>query len=166
MALHDDLLEQAWHLAKREPKRPKQASLRRALSAGYYALFHLLIAETTKNWRRVEERPTLARMFEHGVMAKVCAKKREDLTTFFKTNSSSDPKFATESHILNIATVFGEIMAHRHRADYDTASKISRSDVLEQLASVESAFASWNEIRETPLAQNFLVTLLIKDRRP
>ena len=42
MSLATDLLEQADHLARRERKRPKQASLRRAVSAAYYGLFHLL----------------------------------------------------------------------------------------------------------------------------
>jgi hypothetical protein len=49
MSLQGDLLEQARHLAKRERRRPKQASLRRAIStAYYYALIHLLVAETTR----------------------------------------------------------------------------------------------------------------------
>lgn len=166
MAYHDDLLEQAWHLARREPKRPKQASLRRAISTGYYALFHLLISETAKNWKRVDERPTLARMFEHTLMAKVCTKRRDDLKTSFKTRSINDPAFVVEKHVLNISEVFVRMMGHRHNADYDSSVEWMRSDVFEQLEYVESAFASWNEIRETPLAQNFLVTLLLKDRRP
>jgi len=33
MSLHDDLCEQARHLAMRDPRRPKQANLRRALAA-------------------------------------------------------------------------------------------------------------------------------------
>src|SRR6266571_1109983 len=41
-SLHNELLAQAWHLAKKEPKHPLQASLRRAVSAAYYAVFHLL----------------------------------------------------------------------------------------------------------------------------
>jgi len=45
LALHDDLLQQARFLANREPVHPRQASLRRAVSAAYYALFHALIAE-------------------------------------------------------------------------------------------------------------------------
>src|SRR5712692_5365690 len=45
MPYADDLLEQARHLANREKKRPRQASLRRAVSTAYYALFHLLISE-------------------------------------------------------------------------------------------------------------------------
>ena len=43
MTLQRDLLAQARHLATREPKRPKQASLRRSVSASYYAVFHLLV---------------------------------------------------------------------------------------------------------------------------
>jgi hypothetical protein len=43
--LHSDLIEQAQHLAKREPNRPRQASLRRAVSTAYYALFHMLISD-------------------------------------------------------------------------------------------------------------------------
>lgn len=39
MALHADLLEQAFALAKPERGKPKQASLRRALWCAYYALF-------------------------------------------------------------------------------------------------------------------------------
>ena len=62
MRLPEGLLEQAQHLVKREPKRPKQASLRRAISTAYYALFHLLISEAVLNWRRAEDRVELARM--------------------------------------------------------------------------------------------------------
>ena len=48
MTLAADLLKQAERLAKLEPKRPKQASLRRSISAAYYSLFHLLMG-TSKN---------------------------------------------------------------------------------------------------------------------
>jgi hypothetical protein len=43
MPFADDLLEQAYDLANKEPTNPKQASLRRAVSTAYYAQFHLLI---------------------------------------------------------------------------------------------------------------------------
>lgn len=43
-----ELLEQAGNLARREPRRPKQASLRRSISASYYSLFHFLIEEATR----------------------------------------------------------------------------------------------------------------------
>lgn len=89
MPFPNDLLEQARHLANREPKRPKQASLRRAVSTAYYALFHLLSIETPKNWKRPAERSTVARMLDHSPMAKVCTTKRDELNTYFKTRPAA-----------------------------------------------------------------------------
>jgi uncharacterized protein (UPF0332 family) len=43
MGYPDDLLEQAKTLAATDPRRPRQSSLRRAVSAAYYALFHEII---------------------------------------------------------------------------------------------------------------------------
>jgi hypothetical protein len=37
-----DLLEQATALCAADPRRPKQANLRRAVSSAYYAVFHEL----------------------------------------------------------------------------------------------------------------------------
>lgn len=85
MPFPKDLLEQARHLANREPKRPKQASLRRAVSTAYYALFHLLSMETAKNWKRSAERFTVARMLDHTPMVKVCTARRDELNEYFKT---------------------------------------------------------------------------------
>ena len=68
MSLHDDLLEQAQHLANRERKQPRQASLRRAISSACYALFHLLISEAVSKWKVSAQRPQLARIFEHARM--------------------------------------------------------------------------------------------------
>lgn len=48
MNLHNELLRQARHLATKEPRRPLQASLRRAVSAAYYALFHLLVDDAVR----------------------------------------------------------------------------------------------------------------------
>jgi hypothetical protein len=74
MSLHSELLEQARHLATREHRRPKQASLRRAVSAAYYALFHLLTDESTRSLisgngaDRHELRQALRRSFVHADM--------------------------------------------------------------------------------------------------
>ena len=55
MGLHPELLKQARFLARREPRKPVQASLRRSVSASYYALFHLLVDEATRlmAWRSI-----------------------------------------------------------------------------------------------------------------
>ena len=75
MTLPRDLLDQAAHLAARESKRPRQASLRRAVSAAYYALFHLLIAEGAKQLSPPKPeglRLLTQRAYNHGDMRQVC----------------------------------------------------------------------------------------------
>ena len=71
MTLASDLLAQAQHLAGREPRRPRQASLRRAVSTAYYALFHLLIREASQRLLRGPAMQKLvARVFTHTEMSK------------------------------------------------------------------------------------------------
>ncbi|MFN7933976.1 MAG: hypothetical protein U0R19_11650 [Bryobacteraceae bacterium] len=164
MPFPDDLLEQAQHLARREPKRPKQASLRRAVSTAYYALFHLLIGETVQNWKRPKERNTLARMFDHGMMKRACTAKRNELNAYFSTHPPSTPALIVQQHIHLIAETFVEKQQHRHTADYDSGTKWTRTDVNAKVNSVAAAFFSWKAIRNEPLAQNYLVTLLSRDR--
>lgn len=167
MPYPNDLLEQARHLANREPKRPRQASLRRAVSTAYYALFHLLGIELAKNWKRAAERSTLARMLDHGTMAKVCDTKSKNLTTYFSQRPAppANRELTVLRHLNVIAETFVQMYQQRQIADYDNSRKWGRTDVLQKIDSVESAFQSWDEIRNEGDAQNFLVTLLLKERR-
>jgi len=64
-----------------------------------------------------------------------------------------------------VANTFIEMPEHRETADYDSDIKWTRTDVLTKIQSVEDAFASWRQIREEHQAQNFLVTLLLKERK-
>jgi hypothetical protein len=66
MAYHDDLLEHAFELVHVSP--PSQLTLRRAVSAAYYAVFHLLISEATSNWSNASLRTALGRAYDHGIM--------------------------------------------------------------------------------------------------
>ena len=68
MSYPDDLLKDAYDLAKRGGKNPKQSMLRRAVSTGYYAAFHLLVEDFVSNWPDTEQRARLGRMFEHRRM--------------------------------------------------------------------------------------------------
>lgn len=73
------LLDVARDLANLDARRPRQASLRRAVSTAYYALFHLLIQSAVKaqvgfgptvTHREIGE--TVTRWFTHARMAEVC----------------------------------------------------------------------------------------------
>jgi len=73
MGLADDSLGQDDHLAVcdagKHVGKPGQASLRRAVSATYHALFHLLIEDAASRWDgSVEARSGLERAFTHGSM--------------------------------------------------------------------------------------------------
>src|SRR6202050_2021584 len=75
MAYHDDLMEHAIFLSQLNlPGKPRQADLRRAVSAAYYAIFHLLTTEAAQNWKHPSQRNRFARMFDHGRM-KTCSSK-------------------------------------------------------------------------------------------
>src|SRR5579864_1275904 len=156
MALHDDLLDQADHLASREPKRPRQASLRRAVSAAYYALFHMLAAEGVR--RFVPAQPTLLRAqvrraYAHANMRNVCQR--------FSRLQPSDTLaplliLPIEPELVSVAEAFVALQQARHEADYDFAATFNRIDVLQRVQRARTAVASWHAIRSNPNATVFL----------
>lgn len=164
MAFPEDLLEQAQHLARREPKRPKQASLRRAVSTAYYALFHLLITEAARNWKRAAQRHSLGRAFDHGPMKKACEKKRREMKIYIDTKPAPCPRLTLSQHLHGVTDTFIQLQQQRHTADYDSSKQWSRSEVSIHITAVEAAFQSWKAIREDDAAQDYLVTLLVKER--
>ena len=165
MPLAEQLLEQAQHLANREKKRPRQASLRRAVSTAYYALFHLLIHEATQNWKRAAQRPLLARVFEHGRMKSACDRKRSELSALMKSIPAPPAiQLATAQHLFAVVDTFIQAQQQRHTADYDNSTQWTRTEALAQIAAVNAAFHSWKTIRNDNLAQDCLVYLLVKER--
>ena len=162
MPYPNDLLEQASHLARREPRRPRQASLRRAVSTAYYALFHLLISEATLNWKRAGQRPLLARFFEHGKMKSASDRQRAECNRIINSN----PPLALGAdldcvrHLHRVSESFFLAQHQRHTADYDNTQTWMRSEVISLIDLVNDAFESWREIREEPIAQDYLLSLL------
>jgi uncharacterized protein (UPF0332 family) len=147
MAFADDLLKDARHLASRGGKSPKQSTLRRAVSTGYYALFHLLIADFASNWRLTDQRVRLARMFEHRKMR-----------VSVQFQDKNNPTLA-ELKAREVAVVFEELQDNRNTADYDVSRNWSRTDVIDTLILVEEAFETWRSIRNEKAAQDHLMTM-------
>ena len=165
MAFADQLIEQAHHLATREKTRPRQASLRRAVSTAYYALFHLLIQEATANWKRPAQRALLARAFEHGRMRSVCHAKRSELAALLKQqHGSPSGKRMGATQLHTVTDIFVLMQQQRHTADYDNSTRWTRIDVIGLIDDVAKAFHRWKSIRDEDLAQDFLIYLLIRDR--
>ena len=162
MSLHADLLRQAGQLAAKEPRRPLQASLRRAVSASYYALFHLLVDEATRRMfpgsERAHLRSCVARAFGHLNMRQVAQQ---------FSSSGISPKLspglngqALQPEIVRIATAFVELQQLRHEADYDMMRRFTRKEVLDSVERAEQAVLNWKYVRKTIQADTFLAGLL------
>lgn len=164
MSLHADLLEQAFALAKLERGKPKQASLRRALSCAYYALFHLLVSEGAAllgSKLGKDARIRLRRAFVHADMRAVCA-------SYAGSPSRLPPQvaillnFPLDPDLQAVASLFLELQEERHSADYDVASVFNRTDVLTFISTLKGMFAKWANIRASDNAKIFLVDLLLR----
>ena len=159
-----ELLELATSIARLHPENIHQASLRRAVSTAYYAIFHLLISEATSNWARPELRNQLGRCFDHNPMKSACESQVAQINTAFKTGSGFLPE--VDPDLLTVANAFVQAQQRRIDADYNLAREWGPSDVAAHISSVDDAFHAWGRIRQDAKAQAFLVSMLgAKDRR-
>jgi uncharacterized protein (UPF0332 family) len=148
MAYHDDLLDQSDHLARRDPRRPKQANLRRAVSTAYYALFHLLVSQAVSYWRLKRQRSVLARSFDHRKMKGACNSCRSQVP-----------------ELNAVAKAFVVLQQSRHLADYDNSAPWTRVEAMEEAGRAREAFAFWDRIKSRTESQDFLLSLFADDRR-
>ncbi len=161
MALSRDLLRHARQLATRRG-RPSQINLRRATSAAYYALFHLLIGEVVERMVPTdppELRVRAARAIQHGDMKQACVdignppKKLQSLL-----GAGTSPELRA------IAKSFIDLQEERHAADYNVALRLSQSAVLNSVAKAEAAFAHWELVRVSAEANIFLAAIVFGAR--
>lgn len=166
MAFHDDLVEVARQLARLPGAGSNQACLRRSVSTAYYALFHLLISDATANWSRPQFRAKLARCFDHGPMKTASDAKAAEIEALFKDHSQDSSDAELILQLWTVASTFSVVQEMRIIADYNLAVEWNLHKVGALVAQVTDAFSSWNAIRNTDPAQEYLVSLLgFKDRR-
>lgn len=166
MALHSDLLAQARHLASKEPQRPKQASLRRAASSAYYALFHFLIGKSTRlivsggGTDRQVLRNAVSRAFKHAHMASVSR-------AFSGPNNNAWKALfpgPVPSDLVTVASTFADLQQARHEADYDLTRDFTRAEVLGLITRVQYAMNVWPNIADAPMTRAYLLGLVLTTR--
>jgi uncharacterized protein (UPF0332 family) len=130
-----DLLETAGVLLRSGPSRLKDANLRRAHSAIYYALFHCLarscadlLIGATKSARSPEAWRQTYRALCHGPARKACGDGRVS---------------AFPNAIRDFANEFVKMQKKRHLADYDPLVKIVKSEVQADLEVARQAIADF-----------------------
>jgi hypothetical protein len=166
MQLDSDLLALADHLARRERRRPRQATLRRAVSTAYYALFHLLVGEAVRllapGRQQAELRRMLARAFSHREMKAVC----QQLTS---SKLPADLAVALGAcglprELVQVAKTFCLLQSHRQAADYDLGARFERIQVLDQIEKVRAASLALATVRRHPATRLYLTALLAGTR--
>lgn len=163
MSLQDDLLVQARHLATCDRRgRPKQANLRRAVSAAYYALFHLLVSDASgrlvRGADRLQLRYCLERAFSHANM--------KDVAQSF-SNERVSPKLSPglnnssiQTELMRVAEAFVDLQQARHEADYNTARNLTKDETIDYIIQAQQAFDDWEKVRKSLQADVFLVGCL------
>jgi uncharacterized protein (UPF0332 family) len=147
--------------------RPRQASLRRAVSTGYYAMFHLWArAASERMFANPDERRRFAvlaaRDFTHSRLndlAKEVVKPPGSRKAEVRGIVGAEP-FA---QLGRVCETFTEALQQREDADYNHGATFKRSEVNRLLRDVRNAFDTWNA---APAAERdlFLVLLMMRGR--
>lgn len=152
--IHDDLLELADYLAHREPGRPKQVSLRRAIATAYYAVFHalaFLCADTLVGWSKAWQSVTpIYRSLDHATAKRLFDRDRDGAI------------FGDQ--VAAIGRIFNLLQEARHTADYDPQPlSLSREETLELIDHAREAVQT---TRTIPAEKRLLlaVHLIAKQR--
>ena len=168
MTLQKDLLEQAHQLAHHEPRRPRQASLRRAVSTAYYAVFHLLVDAASREivaGRDQEDlRHIVGRALRHSQMKKACQ-------ALANWNPNNPPRplagvlpGGPPQVVVTVASAFVELQQARHEADYALSRRFSRSDVLALIELADAAFSTFASMKKGNADRRiFLLSLLFHE---
>ena len=153
----DDLLDIAADLVRREMGRPRQASLKQAVSTSYYALFHALAHECvsqTVGWRfRSPDYWTtvtpIYRAVDHGAARTIFRRIANDATASYELRT--------------LAQAFNDLQAARIRADYDPKPAFYREDTAQSVDLARRAVASLRALPDD--AKRLLVVQLIAKQR-
>ena len=157
MAYHDELMAHALNLIHFSP--PSEMLLRRAVSAAYYAVFHLLIFESTQHWDNPALRTALGRGYDHGLMRST-SNRVLDGREFPYTNE--DPRVVAT--LRDIAQGFSQLQQDRHFADYNLTQPLDPGTALSQVKRAEKIFLTLPPIKNEHIVQEYLTLLLVKNR--
>lgn len=132
--MHEDLLHQAEQLANLDVRKPRQANLRRAVSAAYYAAFHALVHDA-------------------------CCASFGGGTLKSSVRKGLPVGFAIPAAIQNIATTFAELQEKRHLADYDLTERFVKYAVEGLLADARQSIADFKALPASNEKHFFLACL-------
>jgi hypothetical protein len=158
--LSEQLMAQAEFLVRDSDSN--EANVRRSVSSAYYALFHLLVRDAILNWKHADHRSRLARTFDHKRMKDASTAILKEIGNVWNPEAGDSDR--ERFGLWTFAQAFVDLQQARHRADYDIEEPFQPLDAAVHIAQARLAFLTWDEVKDEPLAQRYLYSLLFKDR--
>jgi hypothetical protein len=140
---------------------PSEVSIRRSVSASYYALFNK-INEEAVNLIAPNVRPEInhriRRWFDHAEMKKICGRFTkpmldQPLKNLIGTVASPD--------LQEVASSFIQLQDSRHGADYDLSFQLTADEAHDLLVTAALAIDAWERLRGSAEANIFILSLLM-----
>lgn len=163
-----DFIDHAKAIVRAEKNRPKQVTLRRAISASYYGLFHALLKAaaddligTTRQARRSPSYRLVYRGFDHNDMKNLSVDAAKDTLPKKMAEVLGASRFSEDIRV--VANRFVRLQQDRHSADYDPHVRFIKSDATLAIERAVTATAHFAAASETD-RRNFLLCMLLPIR--
>lgn len=172
MAYVNDLLEQADVFAKADGLgKPRQANLRRAVSAAYYALFHAINDGAVRTLLGSKDAngllgARLSRVIEHRSVLIAAKWFASDIVSMPPSIGAAreSPKGPIDANLRRTCEAVISLQDERHRADYDLWKPFVRNDVLAKVEQSRRAVDSLEQLDSTPDTRLFFLGCLFGER--
>jgi uncharacterized protein (UPF0332 family) len=162
----DHLFEQADKLIASQAGRPRQADIRRAVSAAYYGIFHAITTKAVDQFVGATNRDRshygLAyRSVSHSRLREVCSEVQK--STQSNKYRPYVPTSGFGSNIVAFAEAVLELQERRHSADYDVMISMTRSDAALAIGTARAALGGFDKASQQEKL-TFLSPLLFSPR--
>ncbi|MFC5344627.1 hypothetical protein ACETK8_08500 [Brevundimonas staleyi] len=163
----EHLLEQAERLVQPPAAGPpRQADVRRAISAAYYAVFHALLTAAAdeyigKTKRGTTEYALAYRSINHGWVKTLCQAVASG--SLSGKLGSLAPRGGYGTNLPATATAVLELQERRHEADYDPLLRVKTADAVLAVRTARSAIRRLNKAPSSK-KKRFLALLLFQPR--
>ncbi len=162
MILPEDLIRHATTLlGSQDQRNDREVDLRRAVSAAYYAIFHVLCGDAARlvapNVSEVVQQ-RIQRWFEHAQIRTLCGrlvKPQLDQPLADLMNPVPSPD------LLFLAKSFIKLQGARHAADYDTSYSLDWDEARLTIEVAVRALAASRRLEGTSEANIFVLSLLV-----
>jgi hypothetical protein len=162
----DHLFEQADKLITPPAGRPRQADIRRAISAAYYGIFHGIITRAVDQFVGATSRDKCQyglayRSVSHLRLRELCSEVQK--STQSQKYRPHVPSPGSGPEIISFAQAVVELQEKRHSADYDVMISVNRSDAVLAIATAKAALAGFDKANQQEQLA-FLSLLLFSPR--